>query len=113
VTLEVLEYSAGGCDFTRTRPTDHWCDVFSPTMACESVTLQPDLAKLIGASRRRTRYAVRPVHPHPRAIRRGIVNIGQILTPPISGGRIQVCCRRRCRGPGASKREEGRAIRID
>ena len=98
---EVIKFSAGGFrDFTRIAASDPtmWRDVFlnNKEAVLEMLgTFNEDLSKLTRAIRRNDGEALFEHFTRTRAIRRGIVEIGQDSAAPISAGRIRRWRRRR------------------
>jgi cyclohexadieny/prephenate dehydrogenase len=108
---EVLRFSAGGFrDFTRIAASDPtmWRDVF---LANKDAVLEmlgrfsEDLSTLTRAIRRGDGDTLFEHFTRTRAIRRGIVEIGQDHRRPISAGRIPACRTTRCRGPTQRRSE--------
>ena len=96
---EVLKFSAGGFrDFTRIAASDPtmWRDVFLNNKDAVLEMLgefQEDLSKLTRAIRRGDGDALFEHFTRTRAIRRGILNIGQDAAAPTSAVRIRDCRR--------------------
>ncbi len=92
---EVLKFSAGGFrDFTRIAASDPimWRDVFltNKDAVLEMLgTFNEDLSKLTRAIRRGDGEALFEHFARTRAIRRGMVEIGQIPPRPISAARMR------------------------
>ena len=102
---EVLKFSAGGFrDFTRIAASDPtmWRDVF---LANKDAVLEmlgrfnEDVSALTKAIRNGDGEALFEHFTRTRAIRKGIVDIGQDSARPISAARIPACRTRRCPSP--------------
>ena len=100
----MLKFSAGGFrNFTRIAASDPtmWRDVFltNKDAVLEMLgTFNEDLSQLTRAIRRGDGEALFAHFTRTRAIRRGIVQIGQEPPAPDLAGRIPTCRSRRCRG---------------
>ncbi len=110
---EVLQFSAGGFrDFTRIAASDPtmWRDVF---LANKDAVLEmlgrfsEDLATLTRAIRRGDGETLFNQFSRTRAIRRGIVEIGQDSPAPTSAARIPTCRTSRCRGRMRPRTDRG------